>query len=147
MRRKTARPFLEHLESRTLLTAYNVGPGQAYSTLGAVPWNNLQPGDQVNIYWQPTAYHEKIMLSASGTAAQHIQINGVPNAQGQLPVLDGDGATSSPNSPRFSYTPMQDQGLIVIYRDQTRAYGYHPSFIDISGLQLQGANGGAAYTG
>jgi hypothetical protein len=135
------------LESREVLTVYNVGPGLAYTTLGAVPWNNLQPGDAVNIHWQANPYHEKIMLSASGTAAQHITINGIAGPNGQLPVLDGTNATSSPNSPRFSYTPMEDMGLIVLYRDQTQAYGYHPSFIDINNLQLQGANAGTAYTG
>ena len=64
-----------------------------------MPWSGLLPGDVVNIHWQPTAYHEKIILSVNGTALQHIQINGVAGPQGQLPVLDGANATSSPNSP------------------------------------------------
>jgi parallel beta-helix repeat protein len=101
----------------------------------------------VNIHWQPTPYHEKIALSASGTASQHIQINGIKGPQGQLPVLDAANATSSPNSPMFSYKPIEDLGLIVIFRDQVHGYGYLPSFIDINNLQLQGANAGTAYTG
>src|SRR6516164_8925078 len=98
MRQKSVRLLLERLEDRTLLTAYNVGPGQAYASIGAVPWDNLQPGDQVLIHWQANPYHEKILLSASGTASQPIQIIGVPGPQG-LPIIDGDGATTSPNAP------------------------------------------------
>jgi len=42
-----------------LLTTYAVGPGQTYSSIGAVPWTNLGPGDTVAIHWQPTPYQER----------------------------------------------------------------------------------------
>jgi hypothetical protein len=138
---------LEQLETRAVLTTYNVGPGQAYTTVGAVPWASLQPGDVVNIHWQPTPYHEKTILSVNGTASQHIQINGIAGPQGQLPVLDGANATSSPNSPTFSYTPLEDLGLIVIYHSAAKGFGYVPGYIDINNLQLQGAADGNSYTG
>src|SRR6266403_1484522 len=138
---------LEHLEDRLVPTTYEVGPGLALTTIGAVPWNNLLAGDVVNIHWQANPYHEKIILSNSGTAAQHIVINGVAGPLGQLPILDAANATSSPHSPQFSYTPLEDLGLIVIYRDITKPAGYQPSNIDINNLQLQDANAGTSYTG
>ncbi|HEV3443356.1 MAG TPA: hypothetical protein VG099_01880, partial [Gemmataceae bacterium] len=147
LKKKYSRLSLERLEDRLVPTTYNVGPGQALATIGAVPWNNLQAGDVVNINWQANPYHEKIVLSASGTAAQHIVINGIAGPQGQLPVLDATNATSSPNSPQFGYTPIEDLGLIVIFRDQTQQFGYLPSYLDINNLQLQGANAGASFTG
>jgi hypothetical protein len=139
--------MLEHLEERLVPTTYEVGPGLALTTIGAVPWNNLQAGDAVNIHWQANPYHEKIILSNSGTAAQHIVINGVAGPQGQLPILDAANATSSPHSPQFGYTPNEDLGLIIIFRDSTKPYAYQPSYIDINNLQLQGANAGTSFTG
>ncbi len=146
MRKRSARPLLELLEPRTVPTVYNVGPGQAYTTIGAVPWNNLQPGDTVDIHWQATPYHEKISLAASGTAAAPISIVGVPNAQGQLPVIAGDGATTSPNAPTFGYTPLQDLGVVLIAADSAHPYGYVPSYINLENLQVQGGNPGVSYT-
>ena len=45
---------------------YEVGPGQIYTNLSSVPWTGLQPGDTVNIHYQPGGYHEIILLSNSG---------------------------------------------------------------------------------
>jgi len=43
-------------------TDYHVGPGQTYTTIGAVPWYNLQAGDTVYIHYRTSAqggaYHE-----------------------------------------------------------------------------------------
>lgn len=43
-------PRLEPLEERTLLSTYNIGPGQPYTTLGSFPWSSLGPGDTVDIH-------------------------------------------------------------------------------------------------
>ena len=37
---------------------YEVGPGKAYASIGAVPWASLLPGDTVLIYWRSTPYKE-----------------------------------------------------------------------------------------
>ena len=78
------RPRLEELESRDVPSTYNVGPGEQFTTIGAVPWNNLQPGDTVNIYWQATPYYEKILAFSQryGFAAHPDQRH--CGAQGQL---------------------------------------------------------------
>jgi hypothetical protein len=138
---------LEQLETRDVPSVYDVGPGLAYPTVGSVPWNALAPGDVVNIHWQPSAYHEKIGISATGTPDQPIQINGIPGPDGELPVLDGTDATSSPNAPRYGYTPIEDLGLIVIFPDSTQSYYSKPGYLDINNLQLQGANSRNTYTG
>jgi len=138
---------LESLEDRLALTIYNVGPGLAYTTIGAVPWNNLQPGDTVDIHWQSGGYHEKLYISSTGTASQPITINGIPNSQGQLPIVDGSNATTSPNMAVFGYTPLQDFGEIIIYRNENQSTNYFPGYITINDLQIQGAVGGTSYQG
>ncbi|MDB5349087.1 MAG: hypothetical protein JWN86_334, partial [Planctomycetota bacterium] len=53
---KRSRPALrlaaEGLEPKILLSTYDVGPGQPYATIGAVPWAGLGAGDTVAIHWQ-----------------------------------------------------------------------------------------------
>ena len=45
---------------------YNVGPGQTYATPSAVPWESLQPGDQVLIHWRATPYQDKWVICRAG---------------------------------------------------------------------------------
>jgi hypothetical protein len=73
---------------------YEVGPGKPYSSIGAVPWESLQPGDLVLIHWRSNPYKEKWVLCRQGTAANPILVRGVPGTGGQLPVIDGNGATT-----------------------------------------------------
>src|SRR5262245_26716539 len=88
---------VEALETRVVPAVYDVGPGQPLATVGAVPWGTLAPGDTVRIHWQPTPYHEFILLSTRGTAAAPIRVQGVAGPNGERPVLDGQNATTGPN--------------------------------------------------
>lgn len=73
-------------------TVYPVGPSQPYETIGAVPLNTLQPGDEVVIH--PGVYYEKFVINRAGTAASPIVIRGVPDADGTLPIIDGNEAVT-----------------------------------------------------
>ncbi len=73
---------------------YEVGPGRAYSSINAVPWESLQAGDTVRIHWRANAYKEKWVIARQGTAASPIVVQGVPGPNGELPVLEGNGATT-----------------------------------------------------
>src|SRR6185436_809071 len=73
---------------------FEVGPGRAYTAIGAVPWESLQAGDSVLIHWRTNSYHEKWVICRQGTLASPITVRGVPGANGELPVLDGNGATT-----------------------------------------------------
>jgi hypothetical protein len=48
---------------------YTVGPGQTYATPSQVPWESLQPGDQVLIHWRSTPYKDKWVICRQGTEA------------------------------------------------------------------------------
>ncbi|MBF0231660.1 MAG: polysaccharide-degrading enzyme, partial [Desulfamplus sp.] len=73
---------------------YNVGPGQTYSAIGDVPWESLIAGDRVYIHWRSNSYNEKWVIGRSGTAQSPILISGVAGPEGQLPVIDGNNATT-----------------------------------------------------
>jgi hypothetical protein len=117
---------------------YEIGPGKAYASIGAAPWSNLVAGDTVKIYWRTEPYREKILLSRSGTAAAHVHVVGVPGPNGELPILDGQNATFSPQF-KFGWAPLQDFGLVIVSRAGDQPWGSEPSYIDIEGLETRNA--------
>lgn len=76
---------------------YEVKPNTPLDTIAEVPWATLQPGDTVLIHWRPTPYKEKWVICRQGTANAPITISGVPNANGDLPIIDGNGAATPAN--------------------------------------------------
>ncbi|MBE2287282.1 MAG: DUF4394 domain-containing protein [Prosthecobacter sp.] len=133
------------LTNRALAATYDVGPGRPLTMLRDVAWANLQPGDVVNIHYKPGGYHEKIQISASGTAAQHIIIRGIPDPTTHaLPIIDGKDAIEDPafdpRHPKFTEWSV----ILVSPRQSTYVYGaYNISFVDIESLDVR--NG--SYTG
>ncbi len=133
---------------------YDVGPGYAKTNLRDVSWKTLQPGDIVNIHYKPGGYHEKIQISASGTAAQRIVIRGIPDpTTGALPIVDGEGAIEDPGIEwRNGADILSDNGVIIV---SPRQLGYvygstHVSFVDIETLDVRNAtytaDGSVTYT-
>ncbi len=73
---------------------YDVGPAQPLATPSDVPWESLVAGDVVNIHWQATPYKNKWVINRQGTESEPIIVRGVPGPSGELPVIDGNGATT-----------------------------------------------------
>jgi hypothetical protein len=86
--------FASPSTARAQGTLYEVGPNKPYASIGAVPWESLQAGDTVLIYWRSTPYKEKFVICRQGTAAAPITVRGVLGPNGELPILDGNGATT-----------------------------------------------------
>jgi parallel beta-helix repeat protein len=118
---------------------YEVGPGQAYLQISDVPFQSLKAGDIVRIHWRAEPYKEKILISTSGTEQAPITIQGVPGPQGQLPVLDGDGAVQSANM-ETDYAATSTRGLVIIALRPGDEWGYKPGHIVIENLDIKGAH-------
>ena len=126
---------------------YDVGPGHAKTQLRDVSWENLLPGDVVNIHCKPGGYHEIILLSQSGTADQHIVVRGIADpVTGELPILDGQDAIMDPNIHLFTPILRDAPGLIMMARSQKEPFGYSPSYIDIESLEIRNAHTPYQYT-
>ncbi len=82
------------LPFRVHAAIYEVGPDQQYSAVGDVPWESLEPGDQVRIHWRAEPYKEKFVICRQGTEQAPIVVMGVAGPQGQKPVLDARDATT-----------------------------------------------------
>ena len=136
-----SRGLVERLEQRWLLTQYDVGPGLDYTSIGAVPWNDLGAGDIVAIHYRPEAYHETILISGNGTAEAPIRIIGIAGPNGERPIIDGDDAVVGPNLD-YVYSAIPTRGLITISPNSDFTWGDKPSYIEISGLQIRNAHVG-----
>ncbi len=147
-----------HLDPALTGGIYEVGPGKAYPSLQSTPAaNTLAPGSIMRIWntdltgSNPTTYHEYYQVAASGTPTQPILICGVPDAVGNLPVIDGDNATTQAGA----HKGLSGLGIITLWPGgygRTGIYGYWqtgsegPSYIGITGLHLMHATPDYSYT-
>jgi parallel beta-helix repeat protein len=120
-------------------TDYTVGPGQTYESLSEVGWSALEPGDSVRVFWREEPYRESVLLSRSGTAEQPIRFCGVGGPNGELPVLDGEGATPVDVSlwPKEEHT---GAGMVHLYYDSGQSFDDdYPAHILIEGFEIRHA--------
>ncbi len=123
-------------------TTYEVGPGKPLAAIGEVPWESLTAGDTVLIYWRDTPYKEKFLITGVGTPSQPITVSGVPGPGGELPVLDGQDATT-----RLALsTGSEARGLITMQQGDagTIPTTCVPEYIIIENLEIM--NSSTPYT-
>lgn len=120
---------------------YEVGDGQALTTVGSVAWESLQPGDEVRIHWRATPYREKFVLSRQGTAALPIRIVGVPGPGGALPILDGENATT-----RLQLDYWNEARAVIKVGGSSIPADVMPRHIEIANLDVRGARQPAQFT-
>jgi hypothetical protein len=120
-----------------------VGPGQAFANIGDVPWYGLQPGDTVYIHHRSTPYREKFLISTRGTPSRWIRVLGVPGPGGELPVISGDGATTSKNM-HYRWQDATGDRAIQLYgviqiavQADGPSGGAVPGYIEIANLRVQ----------
>lgn len=130
---------------------YEVGPSQTYKRLKDLPLKTLLAGSTIRVHNEdgtglsPTTYHEYIQLSNQATADQPIRICGVPDAIGNLPILDAANATGRSDTSASA----AGNGLLTI--GGSTSGSAWPAFngaqnIVVEGLHLRNARAGAAYT-
>jgi parallel beta-helix repeat protein len=120
---------------------YEVGPGQAYASIGAVPLASLQPGDTVRIHHRAEPYKEKWVICRQGTAADPITFSGVPGANGELPVIEGSGAVTAPGLNFWS----ENRGVVKIGGANTPP-DTMPKYIVIENLEIRAARSSYTFT-
>lgn len=121
---------------------YEVKPNTPLDTIAEVPWATLQPGDTVLIHWRATPYKEKWVICRQGTAEMPITVRGVAGPNGELPVIDGNGATTPTNLNFWS----EVRGVIKIGGASVPA-DTMPKHIIIENLEIRGAHPNYQFTG
>lgn len=132
-------------------SVYEVGPSQAFKTLSSVPFPAMVPGSTVRLHNEdksgknPTTYHEYVQISQAASAEQPFRLCGVPDASGNLPVIDGTNAVGRPDTT----ASIAGYGLLTIHNAKPFAYWPHfagAQYIVVEGIQFRNANPGVSYT-
>ena len=124
---------------------YDVGPGQPLTVLSTVPWKTLKPCDTVRIHYSATPYHEIVQIGSRGATNKWIRVTGVPGPNGELPILEGNGAIA-PQNLSFNNPVFEGLGVILVLPTTAAPYGYKPGYLEISNLEIRNANMRTQYT-
>ena len=127
---------------------YQVGPDAAsgqLATLDLVPWDKLAAGDTVRIFYSATPYRGKFMLSGNGTATAPIRVCGVKGPNGERPILDAQNAISR-RGLAYGNILHETRSIIVVKPLSTAGWTAYPTYIQIDGLELRGANPSNTFT-
>lgn len=122
-------------------TTYDVGDGQPFASIGAVPWEALAGGDVVRIHWRAAPYHEKWVMTAQGTSGAPILIQGVLGPGGERPVIDGAGATTRLALDYWS----EGRGVLKIGGSSVPA-DVMPRYITVENLEIRGGRSANSFT-
>lgn len=120
--------------SHAIATTYEVGVGQAYTSIGSVPWESLQAGDTVRIHWRATPYREKWVIGGVGTANAPIVVTGVPGPGAALPIIDGQNATT-----RLQLDYWNENRSVIKVGGSSVPPDVLPQYIVIENLDIRGA--------
>jgi len=121
---------------------YEVGPSQKLADIGSVPWEKLVAGDVVRIHWREKPYHEKWVLSCRGTEEKPVTVSGVAGPKGQLPVIDGENASTRPQLDYWG----QERGVVKIGGSNSSAVA-EPGYIVLENLDICGARSPGTFEG
>jgi hypothetical protein len=122
-------------------TVYEIGEGKPFASIGAVAWESLLPGDTVLIHWRATAYKEKWVIGRTGSAAAPITVRGVAGPAGQLPVIDGNAATT-----RSQLNYWNDVRNVIKVGGSNVPADTTPKYVIIEGLDIRSGRPPYAFT-
>ena len=133
---------------------YEVGPGQTYKTINAINFLKLVCGDTIRVHnagtnGSPTTYFEWIQIGSpiTGCIDNPLRIVGVPNASGELPVMDGTNAagpsTANPAISGMVSTWAPHCGVATWAQGPTGSCG--PKFVVFEGFRIQNSRAGISY--
>lgn len=123
-------------------TEYHIGPGQEFESPFEAPWHRLQPGDTVLIHFREIPYRNKWVLVGHGTAEQPITVKGVRGPNGQLPLIDGERATTPPGLDFWS-----EQRAVIKIGGANVPDVEFPSHIIVENLDIRAAHPDYMYLG
>lgn len=122
-------------------TDYEVGSGQAFANLAALPLSSTwSVGSIVRIH--PGIYANWMAIQGTGTDTQPLVICGIADSSGNLPIIDGFNATANASTP----TSLNGLGGFALTGTSSGiGQGYDlgsvgPDYVTITGLQIKRFN-------
>lgn len=129
--------FYSGIHSASFASVYEIGDDKPYGRLSELDWNGLKPGDLVKIYVRSRPYAEKLVLSCSGLSKKPIIIRGIPDENGNKPIIEGNNAV---HFQKLCQEGHYDRGLIVLGDCNPADY------ILIENLEIRNANNKAVFS-
>ncbi|MBS3920008.1 MAG: polysaccharide-degrading enzyme [Deltaproteobacteria bacterium] len=121
---------------------YEVGVGKTFSNIGDVPWENMKAGDHVLIYWRQQPYKEKWGIAVQGTEQQPFVVRGIPNQEGELPIIDGRDANTRSQINFWN----ENRGVIKIGGANSPAVDI-PTWVVVENLDIRSGRTPYTFTG
>ena len=120
-----------------------VGPGKTYSEPVDVPWETFENNTNtlVKIHHRSSPYQNKLLLNYQATALKPFVVMGVPDIDGNLPIITGFEATS-----RSAQTDFQGQGTGVVIIGHSGATSDGPSYVVLDSLDIRDGKETENYT-
>jgi hypothetical protein len=111
---------------------YEVGPEKAFAQIIDCPTYDLKAGDEIHVFYKPEPYVEKFLLYGQGTESEPIVLKGIPDENGNLPIIDGSQAVTHENVNCWN----EDRQIIKV----GQASDLLADYIVIEGFELKNAN-------
>ncbi|MCX7944726.1 MAG: right-handed parallel beta-helix repeat-containing protein [Deltaproteobacteria bacterium] len=133
--------FLVFIASHLLLfkgaiaEVFEVGEGKRYLNISDVPLESIKAGDTVLIYYRKYPYKEKWVITAVGTREKPVVFRGIPDENGNLPVIDGRDAITRKGLNFWSET----RGIIKI-GGSNNPPDTTPAYVLIENLEIVNAH-------
>ncbi len=126
------------LQAAGFLHVFEVGEGKAYPTPADVPWESLQASTLVLIYYRAEPYRNKWVISTTGTAENPVVVRGVPDENGNRPVINGENAVTRRQLDYWN------ESRSVVKIGGSSHPGEEPAFITVENLEIR--SGRPSYT-
>ena len=120
-----------------------VGPSQQYANLEAISPSQVLPGVTIRLHNEdltganPTTYHEWTQINGAGTHDNPIRLCGVPDAAGNLPIMDGKNATARGDVLSSAY--VGGFAAIMVYNTNYEPYPSYtgPQYVIVEGIAMR----------
>ena len=128
-----------------LFTAGDITKQMLVETRLARARAKLAAGDTVRIFYSATPYRGKFMLSGNGTASAPIRVCGVKGSGGERPIIDAQNAKTRLGQ-AYGRLLHETRSVIVVKPLSTQGWTAYPTYIQIDGLDIRGANSANSFT-
>ncbi|MFT7623192.1 MAG: hypothetical protein ACI9WU_002370, partial [Myxococcota bacterium] len=120
---------------------WDIGPGQTYEDPSQAPWETLQPSTLVRIHHRAEPYAHKWVINVSATEEAPVRIEGLPDADGQLPVVTGQNAVT-----RQELDYWNEERSVIKLGGSSSPDNEGPAWVTIANLEVRSAFAGYGFT-
>ena len=108
----------------------DVGPGKTYTEIHDIPLNLIIKNTLIKIFHRSTPYRTKVFVDVIANENEKVRFQGIPNADGILPIITFENATTWGNTIN---TTLESGSTFVVFG----TWDNKPSWIDIVNLHIK----------